>query len=61
MECTTCEIRDLPKRPPKTTRLHLQVDFTSPQAGVILITDMGFGSMFPATGKVTVFPFQLIG
>ncbi len=60
MECESCEIRDLPGRPPKTTRLRLTVDFTSSSTGVILITDMGFGSMFPATGKVTVFPFTLI-
>ncbi len=60
MECASCEIRDLPKRPPKTTRLRIRVDFTSENSGVILITDMGFGEMFPATGKVTVFPFQLI-
>ena len=60
MECTSCEIRDLPGRPSRTTRLHIKVDFTSPTSGVILITDMGFGSMFPATGKVTVFPFHLI-
>ncbi len=60
MECSTCEIRDLPGRPPKTTRLHIEVEFTSAVSGVILITDMGFGSMFPATGKVTIFPFQLI-
>lgn len=60
MECSTCEIRDLPDRPPKTTRLHIQVDFTSESSGVILVTDKGFGTMFPATGKVTVFPFELI-
>ncbi|MBQ9157255.1 MAG: hypothetical protein IJ137_10800 [Eubacterium sp.] len=60
IECSACEIRDLPGRPPKTTRLRIKVEFTSQAAGVILITDMGFGSMFPATGKVTIFPFQLI-
>lgn len=60
MECATCEIRDLPVRPPKTSRLRVRVDFTSETSGVILITDKGFGNMFPATGKVTVFPFKLI-
>jgi len=28
--------------------------------GVILLKDMGFGEMFPATGKIIVFPFTLI-
>ena len=60
MECASCEIKDIPRRPAKTTRLHIKVDFTSETSGVILITDMGFGTMFPATGKVTVFPFRLI-
>lgn len=60
MECAACEIRDLPGRPEKTTRLHIKVEFTSATSGVILITDMGFGTMFPATGKVTIFPFHLI-
>jgi hypothetical protein len=61
MESVSCEIRDLPGRPAKTTRLHVKVEFNSETSGVILLTDMGFGDMFPATGKVTIFPFRLIG
>ena len=61
MESVSCEIRDLPDRPAKTTRIHIHVDFTSETTGVILLTDMGFGQMYPATGKVTIFPFRLIG
>lgn len=60
IECATCEIRDLPARPPKTTRMHIEVQFTSETEGVIMLQDMGFGTMFPGTGKVTVFPFKLI-
>ncbi|MCD8019612.1 MAG: DUF5716 family protein [Clostridiales bacterium] len=60
MECTSCEIKDLPSRPPKTTRIRIQVEFTSDTEGVILLKDMGFGTMFPGTGKVTIFPFKLI-
>lgn len=58
--CAVCEISDLPARPPKTTRLRIRVEFTSTTTGVILLTDLGFGSMYPATGKVTVFPFELV-
>lgn len=60
MEGAVCEIRDLPARPPKTTRIRIQVRFSSETEGNILLTDLGFGSMFPGTGKVTVFPFTLI-
>lgn len=60
MEGAVCEVRDLPARPPKTTRIRIDVKFTSQTEGVILLKDMGFGAMFPATGKVTVFPFALI-
>ena len=60
MVSSVCEIKDLPERPPKTTRIRIQVQFTSAGEGIILLTDLGFGSLYPATGKVTVFPFQLI-
>lgn len=60
MEGAVCEIKDLPARPPKTTRIRIEVQFTSQTDGVILLKDLGFGEMFPATGKVTVFPFKLI-
>lgn len=60
MESHSCELKNLPARPPKTTRVRIQVQFTSRNTGVILLKDMGFGKMFPGTGKVTVFPFSLI-
>lgn len=60
IECATCEIKNLPARPPKTTRMHIEVQFTSETEGIILLKDLGFGTMFPGTGKVTVFPFKLI-
>ena len=59
-EIASCDIKDLPKRPPKTTRLHVEVEFTSCTEGIIFLTDIGFGHMYPKTEKVTVFPFQLI-
>lgn len=60
IEGAACDIKGLPKRPPKTTRIRIEVRFTSQVEGVILLKDMGFGEMFPATGKITVFPFKLI-
>ena len=60
IEGAACDIKGLPKRPPKTTRIRIEVSFTSQTEGVILLKDMGFGEMFPATGKIIVFPFTLI-
>ncbi len=60
MECSSCEITDLPARPPKTTRIRIQVQFSSKTEGVVLLKDLGFGTLYPGTGKVSVFPFRLI-
>ena len=40
----------LPDRPPRTTRLHIEMAFTSPSECVIRVADMGFGEMFPSGG-----------
>ncbi|MCR4716746.1 MAG: hypothetical protein K5656_06160 [Lachnospiraceae bacterium] len=46
------EIKGLPKRPPKTTKLSISVNFTDEKRGEICIKDKGFGTMYPTTGKV---------
>ncbi len=60
LEGSVCEITDLPKRAPKTSRMRVSVEFYSPDDGMITIKDLGFGDMVPGTGKITLFPFQLI-
>jgi len=45
-------IHGLPKRPNKTTRLSLSVEFDSPTEGAVVIRDMGFGKLFPTTNKI---------
>lgn len=60
MEVRSCEFKDLPARPEKTTRVRLRIQFYSATNGVILLQDLGFGSMYPGTGKVAVFPFSFI-
>ncbi len=42
----------LPKRPPKTTRLLLELGYVAPGSCQITVTDLGFGEMFPSSGKV---------
>lgn len=42
----------LPKRPNKTTRISLDLQYTSPKECRITAKDMGFGEMFPSSGKI---------
>ncbi len=48
----TVRIHGLPKRPNKTTKLSLEVEFDSPKEGAVIIKDMGFGKLFPTTNKI---------
>jgi hypothetical protein len=42
----------LEKRPKGTTRLRMSLSMTSPLQVAVKVQDMGFGELFPATGKV---------
>ncbi len=42
----------LPKRPPRASRLRVEVSFTSGTTMKIRVTDLGFGDLYPSTGKV---------
>lgn len=42
----------LPERPNKTTRLSLELQYISPRECCITVKDMGFGELFPSSGKV---------
>ena len=42
----------LPKRPNKTTRLLVELNYVSPKECCITVKDLGFGDMFPASGRV---------
>ena len=46
------KIHGIPKRPNKTTRLSVSVEFESPHAGAVIIKDLGFGKIYPTTNKV---------
>ena len=41
----------LPKRPNKTTRLKVKLQYISQKECEITVTDLGFGEMFPSSGK----------
>ena len=42
----------LPKRQNKTTRLDVKLQYISQDECEIMVTDLGFGEMFPSSGKV---------
>ncbi len=42
----------LPSRPNKTTRLKLHLEYISPVSCRITVEDLGFGEMFPSSGKI---------
>ncbi|MBQ9983977.1 MAG: hypothetical protein IJP29_05240 [Lachnospiraceae bacterium] len=46
------EVHGLPKRPPKTTKLCLEVEMYDEKMGAIIIRDMGFGKIYPTTNKI---------
>lgn len=46
------EIHGLPKRPPKTTKLSVEVELFDERTGAIVIRDVGFGKIYPTTNKI---------
>ena len=42
----------LPERPPKASRLRVEIAFTSGTTMKVKVTDLGFGDLYPSTGKV---------
>lgn len=47
-ECVDITLGDLPKRPPRTTRLHISIHMQSENRMLVNIKDLGFGEIFPA-------------
>lgn len=46
------QLPGLPKRPNKTTRLSLELQYVSSKECQIAVRDLGFGEMFPSSGKI---------
>lgn len=46
------QLTGLPARPNKTTRLSLEMKYVSPGDCQILVKDLGFGELYPASGKI---------
>lgn len=52
MQKEIIEIHGLPKRPPKTTKISLEVELLEERVGAIVIRDVGFGKIYPTTNKI---------
>lgn len=52
MQKEIIEIHGLPKRPPKTTKISLEVELLDERIGAIVIRDVGFGKIYPTTNKI---------
>lgn len=55
----TVRIHGLPKRPNKTTKVSLEVEFDSPHEGAVIVRDLGFGKLFPTTNKIYRKEFEI--
>lgn len=55
------QIAGLPKRPPKTTKISLEVEFYDSESGAMIIRDEGFGMLYPTTNKIYRKEFDLHG
>ncbi len=54
------KIHGIPKRPNKTTKLSLEVEFENPTDGAVIIRDLGFGKLFPTTNKIYRKEFSIV-
>lgn len=54
------QLNGLPSRPKKATRLRMKLHLTSENEVEVKVIDMGFGEMFPASGKEWIETFQLM-
>lgn len=52
MQKEVIEINGLPHRPPKTTKISLEVEMFNQTMGAIVIRDEGFGTIYPTTNKI---------
>jgi hypothetical protein len=51
-ERETVRLHGIPKRPNKTSKFSLEVEFDDPHQGAVVIKDVGFGKLFPTTNKI---------
>lgn len=55
----TLELTDLPERPPRMTRLRIQVKATSDRDVSVCLRDLGFGELYKSTDKTWEYQMRL--
>lgn len=53
------KLHGIPKRPNKTSKFSVEVEFEDPHRGAFIIKDVGFGKLFPTTNKIYRKEFDL--
>lgn len=53
------KLHGIPKRPNKTSKFSLEVEFDNPNQGAVVIKDVGFGKLFPSTNKIYRKEFEI--
>ena len=53
------KLHGIPKRPNKTSKFSLEVEFENPHRGAVVIKDVGFGKLFPTTNKIYRKEFEI--
>ena len=48
----TIKLTNLPQRPNRATRLHMELRFIGKRKCKVILTDLGLGNLYPSTGKV---------
>ena len=55
----TVKLHGIPKRPNKTSKFSIEVEFEDPHKGAVVIKDVGFGKLFPTTNKIYRKEFEI--
>lgn len=55
----TVKLYGIPKRPNKTSKFSVEVEFENPNQGAVIIKDVGFGKLFPTTNKIYRKEFEI--
>ncbi len=59
LEKEIMELHGMPKRPPMTTKIEMEIAYTSDCEGYIKIKDLGFGELYPSSHQIWVRKFSL--
>ena len=54
------ELKDLPLRPARASRVHLEIHMVSEERVKLRISDLGFGELFRSSGCVTEAEFSVL-